>query len=114
SVKSPGRAPDGKTAMVAQLSPAYSLSSFSATDERIVGDTLDYITRIYGSEWDQPEVAEVKRWKYSQPDSVALFDTVNEPGQRLIVSGDGVLAGRIESAFDSGLKSAALLLGQPA
>lgn len=111
SVKSPGRAPEGHTALVVQLSPTYSLSNFAAPDERIIGDTLDYITRLYGKDWDNPEVSVVKRWKYSQPDTVALFDTVNEPNQKLIVSGDGVLAGRVENAYDSGLKAAGLLTG---
>lgn len=111
SVKSPNRAPEGHTAMVVQLSPSYSLANFGAPEERIIGDTLDYITFLYGKEWDKPEVSMVKRWKYSQPDSVALFDTVNEPGQKLIVTGDGVVAGRAENAYDSGLKAAALLIG---
>jgi hypothetical protein len=109
SVKSTGRAPDGHSALVAQLAPSYSLANFAAEDDRIVGDTLDYIARLYGDGWDQPETFAVKRWKYSQPDSVALFESVNEPNSRLVVSGDGVVAGRIENAYDSGLKAAALL-----
>lgn len=114
SLKSPGRAPEGKTAMVAQMSPAYSLKNFSATSERIIGDVLDYIARLYGDNWNQPEVADVKRWKYSQPESVSLFETVNDPKQRIIVAGDGVLAGRVENAYDSGVKAAALLTGSTA
>ena len=110
SLKSPGRAPSGHTAMVVQLSPTYSLANFAAEEERVVGDTLDYITWLYGKEWDQPVVAAVKRWKYSQPETVSLFDTVNGPGEKVVVSGDGVLAGRIENAYDSGLKAAALLM----
>lgn len=113
SVKWAGRAPAGHTAMVAQLSPSYSLSSFAAEDRRIVEDTLDYIVWLYGQDWRQPEVAEVKRWKYSQPDSVALFDTVNDSGSKLVIAGDGVLAGRVENAFDTGLMAARLVSGDP-
>ena len=109
SVKSPGRAPAGHTALVIQMAPGYSLTNFSAPDEQIVEDSLDYLDWLLGDEWHKPEISAVKRWKYSQPDSVALFETVNEPGARLIISGDGVVAGRTENAFDSGLKAAALL-----
>ena len=109
SVKSPKRAPEGHTAMVIQMAPSYSLTNFSAPDERIIEDALDYLDWLYGKEWHQPEVKEVKRWKYSQPDSVALFETVNDPSSRLVVAGDGVVAGRTENAYDSGLKAAALL-----
>jgi len=110
SVKSPNRAPEGKSALVAQMSPSYSLSNFGAEESRILGDSLDYLSWLLGEGWDQPEVSAVKRWKYSQPDSVALFDTVNEPGAKVIVSGDGVVAGRAENAFDSGLKAADFLI----
>jgi len=114
SVKSPGRAPEGHTAMVIQMAPSYSLSNFAATDAQIIEDVLDYLAWLFGEDWRNPEVSSVKRWKYSQPDSVALFETVNDPGSRLIISGDGVLAGRIENAYDSGMKAAALLIGPSA
>lgn len=112
SVKSPGRAPEGHTAIVLQMAPSYSLSNFSAPDQRIIDDSLDYLAWVFGDDWKTPEVSEVKRWKYSQPDSVALFETVNDPDAKLIISGDGVVAGRLENAYDSGLKAAALLTRQ--
>jgi renalase len=114
SEKCEGRAPEGHTAMVAQLSPSYSLSNFAAEESKIVSDTVDYVARLYGPDWTQPEVAEVKRWKYSQPDSVALFDTVNDSASKLVIAGDGVLAGRVENAFDTGLMAARLVSGEPA
>jgi renalase len=112
SVKSPGRAPDGHTAMVIQMAPSYSLTNFAAPDERITEDALDYLGWLFGPDWRNPETAAVKRWKYSQPDSVALFETVNDPNARIVISGDGVVAGRTENAYDSGLKAAALLSRQ--
>ncbi len=114
SVKSPGRAPIGHSALVIQMAPSYSLNNFGATDEKIVEDALDYLVWLLGEEWRKPDVSLVKRWKYSQPDSVALFETVNDPRSRVIISGDGVLAGRVENAYDSGLKAAALLSQQAA
>ncbi len=114
SVKSPGRAPEGHTAIVIQTAPSYSLNNFAAQDSQIVDDMLDYLGWAFGNDWKSPEVFRVKRWKYSQPDSVALFESVNDPSSRLVISGDGVLAGRIENAYDSGMKAAALLMGQSA
>lgn len=110
SVKSPGRAPEGHCAVLVQLGPSYSLSHFSDPDEKILGDTVDYLQYLYGQEWGTPEVTRIKRWKYSQPETTALFDSVNPPGSRLIIAGDGVLAGRVESAYESGVRAAALLL----
>jgi renalase len=110
SVKSTGRAPEGHCAIVVQLGPSYSLAHFSDPDEKILGDTVDYLQYLYGKEWDTPEVSKIKRWKYSQPESTALFDSVNPPGSRLVIAGDGVLAGRVENAFECGVKAAQLLL----
>jgi len=112
SVKSPNRAPNGHTAMVIQMSPSYSLNNFGGPDDRIVEDALDYLEWLYGKDWRETEVREVKRWKYSQPDSVALFETVNDPKSRLVIAGAGVLAGRVENAYYSGLKAAVHLAGQ--
>ena len=110
SVKSPGRAPEGCSALCAQLSPSYSLIHFPHQDELIIEDTLRYIQRLYGLEFSQPKVAKVRRWKYSLPDSVASFDTVNKPGMRVLLAGDGLLAGRSEAAYESGVRAARLLL----
>jgi renalase len=109
SAKSPGRAPDGCCAMVAQMGPAFSLMQYNKADEEIVEDVLIYLRRLYGEEFKDPEVARVRRWKYSQPEMVANFETVNQPHARLILAGDGLLAGRVESAYESGVKAAHLI-----
>jgi len=113
SLKSPGRAPEGCCAMVVQLSPTYSLNRYDRPIEDIVGDVTDYLVRLYGDQWCKPVVSRLKRWKYSLPDTAALFDSVNPPESTLVVAGDGVLAGRVESAFESGVKAAAILGGTP-
>ncbi len=111
SIKSPGRAPEGHTALVAQLSPAYSKRHYESPDEEIFRTVLEYVRRIYGEDWAQPEVSGVKRWRYSQPESYSLFDTVNRPGSRLLLASDGVLGGRVEYAFEVGVRAAGMLLG---
>lgn len=111
SLKCPGRSPAGKTAVVAQLGPQFSKLYFEASDQNIVDATADLLVRLYGKAWDLPEVAAVRRWAFSQPEMTALFDNVNRPGSRLIVAGDGVMGGRIEYAYESGVRAAAMLLG---
>lgn len=113
SLKCPGRSPKGKTAVVAQLGPQFSKLNFEAADQSIVDATADLLARLYGKAWDLPEVAAVRRWVYSQPEMTALFDNVNRPGSRLLIAGDGVMGGRIEYAYESGVRAAAMLIGGP-
>lgn len=108
--KCSGRAPEGHTAMVAQLNGPYSLSHFSAENSAVVDLVVDYLTRLYGPGWDTPVVFDVKRWRYSQPEGIASFESVNRPGSTLLLAGDGVLGGRAEQAYESGVKAANLLL----
>ncbi len=111
SQKCPGRAPEGSTALVAQMSPGYSFNFYRKHDQEIVDDVLVYLGRLYGvGALGDPVVQDVKRWKYSQPDSVAMFESVNEEAHRLVIAGDGVIGGRVESAYESGVRAARLLL----
>jgi predicted NAD/FAD-dependent oxidoreductase len=106
SVKSPGRAPEGCTAMVAQMGPAYSRYGFHYDDERIVRETLVDVSRIYGMRFAKPVVTQVKRWKFSQPEITVAPESVNPAGSRVIIAGDGVSIGRIEQAYLSGVHAA--------
>jgi renalase len=110
SVKSPNRAPPGCCALVAQMGPAYSLMQYNKPDQEIIDDVLIYVQRLYGVGFKDPAVARVRRWKYSQPEMVAQFENVNHEHARLILAGDGLTAGRVESAFESGVKAAKLLI----
>lgn len=110
SAKCLGRAPEGKTAIVAQLGPQFSKLHFESEAEVIGDAAIDMIVRLYGKSWDAPEVLFVRRWLYSQPEMTALFDSVNRPHSRLVVAGDGVMGGRTEYAFDSGVRAAKMLM----
>jgi len=110
SVKCPGRAPEGQTAMVVQLSSQYSAMHYGSSNEFVVDATVEYIERLYGLAWGTPIVHDVKRWKYSQPENLALFDSVNHPPDRLLIASDGLLGGRIEYAFEAGARTAELLM----
>ena len=110
SGKCPDRAPADCCAMVAQMGPSYSTMQYSKPDSEIIDDVLIYIQRLFGEEFTDPKVRHVRRWKYSQPDTIAQFDTVNTPTARIIIAGDGLTAGRVESAYESGVKAAKLLI----
>lgn len=110
SVKSPNRAPEGATAIVAQMSPQFSAMHFDDNDQEIVDATLVYVARLYGKEWLSPEVSGVKKWRYSQPELTAMFDSVNAPIARIVVAGDSVAGGRVEYAYESGRRSAEHIL----
>ncbi|MCO5296440.1 MAG: FAD-dependent oxidoreductase [Fimbriimonadaceae bacterium] len=110
--KCAGRAPDGHTAFVAQLGPQYSQSYFGSEDEAIIASVAGYLSRLYGEAFLKPEVAEVRRWKHAQPETYAMFDTVNQTHSRLLVASDGVLGARVEFAYEAGIRAAKLLLAQ--
>lgn len=112
SVKSPGRAPDGHTAFVAQLGPQYSASHFASDEQEIVASTVGHLVRLYGEAWSAPAVAHVHRWRFAQPETYAMFDTVNHPHSKVLVASDGVLGARVEFAFEAGLRAAKLLAAQ--
>ncbi len=111
SVKSPGRAPEGSSAIGAQLGANYSLSQFDREDEALVQVVVGFIERLYGSAFQSPESWSVKvRWKYSQPESFANFDYVNAKKSKLLVASDGLLGGHVEDAFEIGTRTAEQLV----
>lgn len=106
SLKCPRRAPEGHTAMVAQLGPAYSVDHLDSTDEKILNETLAYIGRLYGNNFSNPIKYGMKRWQYSQPEITAQFENVNPPYKRVLIAGDSVIGGRTELAYESGIIAA--------
>ena len=111
SAKVSGRAPEGCTAFVAQLGPRFSLEHYDRPDGELIATTGSYLHQLYGDAFARPAVGDVKRWKYSQPETIADFDGVNPAGTNLLVAGDGVFGGHIESAFETGQRCAARLIG---
>jgi predicted NAD/FAD-dependent oxidoreductase len=105
SVKAPERAP----AVVVQMSRQYSFDHYADSPNELIVDISRYVEALFGSTYRVPAAADVMKWKYAQPDTTADFDTVNPPGSRLVIAGDGVSAGRLEEAFDSGLRASQLL-----
>lgn len=109
SAKCEGRAPEGHTALVAQLSAEFSSNHMSAEDGSIISQTLGFVERLLGHGWDAPVLAKVYRWPYSHPENIGLFDSVNHPGSRVLVAGDGLAGARVEYAYEVGVRTARLL-----
>lgn len=112
SAKSPGRAPEGQCAMVLQMSPTYSHDHYQTDDDRVLKDVLPWVGQLFGAEFLHPIAVDTKRWKYSQPETVAVFESVNRNHNGVILAGDGLTAGRVEKAFESGLMAARLILDE--
>jgi predicted NAD/FAD-dependent oxidoreductase len=112
SVKCPGRAPEGETAFVAQLSPQFTRMHYESSNGFIIESTVEYVERLYGQAWSRPAVMEVRRWQYSQPENLALFGSVNHPSARLLIASDGLLGGRVEFAYEAGARTAKLLTNE--
>jgi len=110
SLKSPGRAPSGYSAMVAQLGQQYSEGHYDSPDAHIIEETLVLVKRLIGPEFGEPTVAQVKRWRYSQPELTVSFDAANPVGSRAIVCGDWVVGGRVEYAYEAGVLAAQRIL----
>jgi predicted NAD/FAD-dependent oxidoreductase len=110
SLKVAGRAPDGHSVFVVQLGPEYSRANFEAPEAVVTAVAAAAISRLFGNGFAVPEWSHLTRWEYSQPERVALFDSVNRDRKNLVICGDGTLAGRAENAFESGVLAAKMLL----
>lgn len=113
SVKVPGsRAPEGCSAIVAQMSARYSRYSFERMDDDVVAETWLDVKRLLGIKVAQPVVREVKRWRYSHAANTVSFESVNKRGERLLLAGDGIAGARTHQAYQSGVQAAEFLLGE--
>jgi renalase len=110
SVKSPGRAPEGGSALCAQLSPGFSLDHYAKEDSYLIETTLFFVSRLYGSDFAKPVSQTVKRWKYSQPESTVSVEDANPPGARVLIASDALLGGHTEDAYEVGQQVARLIL----
>lgn len=106
SAKCEGRAPEGHSLFVAQFGPNYSSNHFDASDQRLTDMAIFSLQKVFGSDYAAPDWSYVHRWQHSQPERVALFDNINPEGTRILIAGDGTLAGRIENAYESGILAA--------
>ena len=107
--KSPVRAPEGHTLMTLQLNPTFSAEYFDRSDEWLVDLAANFVHQLFPKAFGEPVAGDVMKWKYASPEALASFEKVNENHQGLIVTGDAFFGGRIEDAYESGLRASELL-----
>jgi renalase len=114
--KSPDRAPAGEAILIAQLGPLYSKICYLEEEPLVIGRTLNELRPLFGEQYDQPNWAQVKRWKYSQPNGMVHFFEVNWPemSSLVVICGDALRPenGRVHEAYASGLEAAEFLLAR--
>jgi renalase len=113
-IKAPERAPAGEAVLIAQLGPLFSRMCYLEDEAMVIGRTLNELKPLFGTQYDQPDWAQVKRWKYSQPHGMVHFFEVNWPemSSSVVICGDALRPenGRVHQAYASGLEAAAFVL----
>lgn len=105
SAKCGGRRPT----LVLQMSREFSRVHYPKSDSELVEMVLPYIRTLFGERYTRPDATSVMRWKYSQPEVTGTFGVVNPRGSRVVVASDGIFGGRLEDAYDSGVRAATML-----
>ena len=104
-----GRPPSGGVVpVVARLTRAASERLLDASDEAALANVLPGLQSALGGR-GEPAWAQVKRWRYSQPQSHLDFDAINPPESRVLICGDTTGAG-VAGAARSGHEAAERLL----
>lgn len=110
SQKLDGRAPEGCTALVAQFGPSYSKWNIDSTEEKIIHDATIDVSRLLDENLSSPMITNIVYWEYSQPERTVQQSTLNRENRKVVIAGDGVIGGRIEQAYESGVIAANTLL----
>lgn len=110
SQKVDGRAPDGCTSLVAQFGPSYSKWNAKAPAEKIIHDATIDVSRLLGEDLSKPLITNIVYWEFSQPERTVQQSTLNREKRKVVIAGDGVIGGRIEQAYESGVIAANTLL----
>lgn len=109
SIKCEGRAPQGGCAIVVQMAPAFSHDYYERGNDWLVQVATEFVAHLYGPTFATPVVSDVMRWKYASPESITSFENANSDASRLVITGDGFFGGRIEDAFESGVRASEFL-----
>lgn len=114
NAKAPERAPNGETLLIAQFGPLFSSLCYEEEEGMLISRTLTELQTLFGSLYDRPAWAQVKKWRYSQPRARVWFEEASFQGMNSLVylAGDGLRpgGGRIQEAYLSGKEAAAAIL----
>ena len=106
--KAPERAPNGEALLIAQFGPQWSIDNYDQPEAVLRAAALEHLRPLFGSLYDAPQWAQVKRWRYAQPRGMAEFHAANPEASAVLVCGDGLAEGngRVHQAYASGLQAA--------
>lgn len=98
----PGHVPSANGVIIAQMGPRYSLDSWDAEPEQVIGDVASRVTDLLGEDFSKPAWTEYQKWRYAQPDQIVPESTLNNQITGLWFAGDYTRGGRIHLAAQSG------------
>ena len=112
-LKSPFRSPNKTTLLIAQFGGEFSEASYSAPDSDILEATYESMQDILPFDCKSPLFAQVKKWRYSQPNGTIAFSEANPEPPRIVVAGDALRPGngRVQEAFASGIEAGKVVMG---
>ena len=100
----PGRAPEGATLLLAQMSERWTLAHYDDDRADVVGEAARAVGGLWGA-LPAPLWTDTQRWRYSLPNDG--LDPAALEGDGLFVAGDWTAGtGRVHLALEEGLKAA--------
>lgn len=97
-----GHARRGQAVIVAQMSGDYSVAHWENDNDAIVNEVAAYASRLLGERLTDFDWADIQRWRYSQPDTLAEAGQLNGVLRGLWFAGDYLRGGRVHLAAETG------------
>lgn len=101
-----GHVPSGYSVIVAQMGETYSLERWEAANEELVNEVAAHVSRLLGERLTDFDWADIQRWRYSQPNTLADPSQLNGIVRGLWFAGDYLHGGRVHLAAESGERAA--------
>ena len=104
----PGRAPEGGTLLLAQMSPEWTQAHYDDAKDLVIAAATREIESLLDASLPAPAWADTQRWKYALPNEgadAATLETGEDEG--LFFAGDAIAGkGRVHLALESGIAAA--------
>ena len=103
----PGRAPEGDSILIAQMSADWTQRHYDAPQSEVVSAATDAVTSLWGT-LPAPLWTDTQRWKYALPNASADLDALTEAADLgLFFAGDFTAGkGRVHLALEEGIAAA--------
>lgn len=103
--KASERVPEGAGLLLAQMAPDYSTQHMQTTDEELVHDVAQLVSKLVQEELAEPIFSDIQRWTYALPSQKANGDLINASTipLQLAFAGDAFVGGRLHLALEHGI-----------